>query len=726
MPLTSGGTIIVYPETDARADLALIDVANDDQVDIIKLTPSHVRLLEQHDLTKSRARQLILGGEGLTAEMVRRIARIFGGDVLIHNEYGPTEATVGCVVHSFRADEPQGDAVPIGRPIDNMRAWVLDAQGRLVPDGVVGELFLGGAGLAAGYQGDPERTAERFVPSAVDPAGRVYRTGDLARRNAAGLLEYCGRNDVQLKIRGARIEPGEIEAVLVTHPLVDACVVTGSRRSGEPARPERHCARCGLPSTYPDVDFDDQDLCRLCRAFDSYESRARQYFRTIDDLRAIIGGATNGQGPQCLVLFSGGKDSTYMLCRLVDLGFRVLAFTLDNGFISDQAKDNIRRVVEHLGVEHMFASTPAMNRIFVDSLDRHANVCQGCFKTIYTLAMQEAEKRHIPFIVTGLSRGQLFETRLTEELWTDPLIDPEQIDRTVLQARKAYHRVDDAARRLLDTELLQQDRVFEEVQILDFYRYTDVELDEMLAYLAGRVPWVRPKDTGRSTNCLINDVGIYVHQRRTGYHNYALPYSWDVRLGHKQRDAALAELDDDIDGDRVQAILEQIGYTAPITAPDELRLVAYYEAKDEVPDEELLAHLRQRLPAYLVPSHFIRLDAIPLTRNGKVDRAALPAPDAARQRGPEPFTAPRTPIEQALARLWTEALRLDRVGIHDDFFKLGGDSILAIQIVARAHKAGLRLSPGDIFETLTIARLAARCSTSAAAATARAAPARCS
>ena len=162
---------------------------------------------------------------------------------------------------------------------------------------------------------------------------------------------------------------------------------------------------------------------------------------------------------------------------------------------------------------------------------------------------------------------------------------PQEIDRTVLQARKAYHRVDDAPRRLLDTELLQQDRVFEEVQILDFYRYTDVELDQMLAYLAGRVPWVRPKDTGRSTNCLINDVGIYVHQRRTGYHNYALPYSWDVRLGHKQRDAALAELDDDIDGDRVQAILDQIGYTAPITAPDELRLVAYYEASSEVPDD---------------------------------------------------------------------------------------------------------------------------------------------
>jgi non-ribosomal peptide synthetase component F len=163
VPLTSGGTIVVYPETGERADLALIDVARDDLVDIIKLTPSHVRLLEQHDLAGSRVRQLILGGEGLTTDIVRRIARIFGDDVVVHNEYGPTEATVGCVVHSFRAGALPPGPVPIGRPIANMRAWVLDAAGRPVADGVVGELCLGGVGLAAGYFGQPERTAERFV-----------------------------------------------------------------------------------------------------------------------------------------------------------------------------------------------------------------------------------------------------------------------------------------------------------------------------------------------------------------------------------------------------------------------------------------------------------------------------------------------------------------------------------------------------------------------------------
>ena len=113
-----------------------------------------------------------------------------------------------------------------------------------------------------------------------------------------------------------------------------------------------------------------------------------------------------------MMLYSGGKDSSYALCRLVEMGLKVYAFTLDNGFISEEAKDNIRRVTEQLGVPVEFATTPAMNAIFRDSLTHFSNVCQGCFKTIYTLALQRAREEGVAFIVTGLSRGQIFETRL--------------------------------------------------------------------------------------------------------------------------------------------------------------------------------------------------------------------------------------------------------------------------------------------------------------------------
>jgi hypothetical protein len=396
-----------------------------------------------------------------------------------------------------------------------------------------------------------------------------------------------------------------------------------------------------------------------------------------------------------------------MIGRLADMGLKVLAFTLDNGYISDQAKSNIRRVVETLGVDHVFGSTPAMNEIFRDSLCHHSNVCQGCFKTIYTLSMQLARARSIPYIVTGLSRGQFFETRLTRELFTDPELDVERIDEIVLDARKAYHRVDDAVCRLLDVEAFKHDAIFDEVKFIDFYRYCPVELDEIMAYLDRRVPWIRPTDTGRSTNCLINDVGIYVHKRERGYHNYALPYSWDVRMGHKTRDAALAELDDEIDETQVARILEEVGYSVdPSRSRGGKQLVAYYTAAEEVPEPELRHHLATTLPDFMMPSHFVRLDALPLTANGKVDRAALPALGGERPQVHSVFVAPRTKVEHDLARIWSEVLGVDRVGVRDNFFELGGDSIMAIQIIARAHRIGLKLQPGELFETLTVEKLA--------------------
>ncbi len=309
--------------------------------------------------------------------------------------------------------------------------------------------------------------------------------------------------------------------------------------------------------------------------------------------------------------------------------------------------------------------------------------------------------------MTGLSRGQFFETRLTEELLCSPNATREVIDGVVLDARRAYHRVDDAVSRLMDTSAFETDQVFERVEFVDFYRYCDVELEEVLRFLDEQAPWIRPDDTGRSTNCLINDVGIFVHRRERGYHNYALPYSWDVRLGHKDRDAAIAELDDRIDEARVREILDEIGYGEVVPAEaDPDRLVAYYTADRAVPVDELRRAAQASLPSYMVPSDFVRLDRIPLTANGKVDREALPSPQAARPDVAVPFEAPTGDVEAQLAAVWCRVLRLDRVGRNDNFFDLGGDSISAIQIAARASAAGLKLDPNLVFRRQTVAELA--------------------
>lgn len=699
LPLISGGRLIIYP-SNGQVDLALMDVLDEDAVDVLKLTPSHLLLTEGRLPKMKRLRRIILGGENLRRDQV------VGSRLEVINEYGPTEATVGCIVHTFDDTRDTGPNVPIGRPVAGMQAYVLDPNQQLLPNGLTGELYLSGPSLAEGYLQRPQQEGAAFLDNPFAPGQRMYRTGDLARRRPDGTLEYAGRADHQVKIRGVRIELGEVEARLREHPSIEKCVVRASMKAQSPQQPVFHCGSCGLASNYPGITFDTEGVCAHCRAFEIYEPRARAYFQGLSEFRSFF--EPRPPGPyDCIVLLSGGKDSCYALYRIVEMGLRVLAFTLDNGYISEQAKANITRVVQTLGVEHVFASTPHMNEIFSDSLRRHCNVCQGCFKTIYTLSTNLALEKEIPYVVTGLSRGQFFETRLTEELFTDPNVVPASIDETVLHARKAYHRVEDAVARLLDVSHFQTDDVFEKVRFLDFYRYCDVDLEEVLSTLRRELPWIRPSDTGRSTNCRINDVGIYVHKRERGYHNYALPYSWDVRLGHKQREEALEELDDEFDLREIEKILNEIGYNSLPQSGQE-RLVAYLTSPDDLDASAISAWLKERVPEFLVPTHYLQLLELPLTPNGKVDLDALPEPETSVKRASPDFLPPSTPTEELLAEIWASVLELSKVGVTDNFFDLGGDSIAAIRIIANANKHGMALTHSQIFLDQTIRALAQR------------------
>ncbi|MGB6153510.1 MAG: amino acid adenylation domain-containing protein, partial [Pricia sp.] len=579
LPLLNGGRVIVYKEKYQGPDVSLVRVIEDNRVNTIKLTPSHLALLNGRDLKSSYIKTMIVGGEDLKTSLAKTISSAFSEDLRIFNEYGPTEATVGCIVSEYRPENNTAISVPIGRPIDNMQAFVLDDHKNLVPMGIVGELYLSGAGIANGYVSDTEMTSEKFLDHPFTKASKMYRTGDLARLNTDGNFEFLGRIDDQVKLRGHRIELSDIEANLAAHPDIGNCaVVLVKDKKRIPENEVVNCISCGLPSNYPEIEFNENGVCQLCTSFTNYEEKVKRYFKNDDELVKVLTSKRNeSKTYDCISLLSGGKDSTYVLARLVNMGLSVLAFTMDNGYISDQAKANVDRIVKKLGVDHIYGETPHMNEIFVDSLHRHHNVCNGCFKTIYTLSTQIALEKEIPFIVTGLSRGQFFETRLTEELFWEDTLDSTKIDDTILEARKLYHRESDAVKRLLDVSAFEDDAVFEKVQFVDFYRYSDVSLEEMLAFLKDKIGWVRPTDTGRSTNCLINQVGIYVHKKEEGYSNYAFPYSWDVRLGHKTRHESLEEINEYIDETEVKRIMDEIGYERSQT--DELgdeKLVAYF------------------------------------------------------------------------------------------------------------------------------------------------------
>nr|WP_033438617.1 non-ribosomal peptide synthetase [Saccharothrix sp. NRRL B-16314] len=213
-PLINGGRIVV----------AEIDEPGPEP-GFSKVTPSHLPLLTLEQGSVSPSRELVVGGEQLLGESLTEWRRRHP-DAAVINEYGPTEATVGCA--AYRLDPGQATptgAVPVGRPTFNTQLYVLDSALRPVPPGVAGELYIGGAQLARGYLRRPGLTATRFVADPFGgPGGRLYRTGDLARHNRTGDLEYLGRIDEQVKLRGFRIELGEVESVLASAPGVVAAV----------------------------------------------------------------------------------------------------------------------------------------------------------------------------------------------------------------------------------------------------------------------------------------------------------------------------------------------------------------------------------------------------------------------------------------------------------------------------------------------------------------------
>ncbi|MEL7371672.1 MAG: amino acid adenylation domain-containing protein, partial [Myxococcota bacterium] len=235
--LATGGVLHVVGSDQAMDPQKLAERFRASPVDVLKIVPSHLSaLLSGRDPADVLSRRvLVLGGERLERGLVARIRQL-APSLRIFNHYGPTEATVGVLAHELTSVEnrDETDAPPLGRPLPGCQIEVVDAAGRIVPRGVSGELWLGGPQLARGYLGRDDLTTARFVEADRQGPARRYRSGDRGWMDADGRVHFGGRIDDQLKIRGIRIEPGEIERTLIAHEQVDgaAIVAFGERLVG--------------------------------------------------------------------------------------------------------------------------------------------------------------------------------------------------------------------------------------------------------------------------------------------------------------------------------------------------------------------------------------------------------------------------------------------------------------------------------------------------------------
>jgi len=686
--LLTGNCLHICPELARFDGGALLSFLNNARIDIADGTPTHLRLLASAPSSGGdtlSASLLLIGGEALTIEILSAFWRRFGGPekTAIVNLYGTAECAVDSIFYRVDpAEIEQLRFVPIGRPLPNVDVRVVGPTGDDLPEGEVGELVIGGRGVGVGYVDNPASANERFFE--VPERGRFYRTGDLASSHVGGLFRCLGRQDRQIKIRGVRIEPAEIEFAMREFR---SDIADGDERV-------ERCTRCLLDARHPGVTVSG-GVCSVCSRFEVESQYTTRYFGCEADLVRLMDRARSQKRgvEDCLLLYSGGKDSSYVLLRLIELGYRVATFTFDNGYISRTALENIDRSTKQYGVRHVTANLAQMKQVFAESLRYESTVCGGCFRALTLLSTELARRDGINVVITGLSRGQIFETKL-KRLFEEGVFHPAELDRRLQTHRQVFNVREDPISRAVG--LNRADAPADDgIQYVDFFRYDAASSADVRRYLVSRDErWRAPKDTGFcSTNCRINDVGIHVHRLEKGYHNYAAPLSWEVRLGVASRADAARELGEPLGGDGVQSILEELRYTpkdrsrgliqaavavlrgGPAGQP---MLCGYFVSSGRVNVAELRDHLGKRLPENMRPKHLIRVDDLPLNRNGKVDVARLPLPTIA-----EPLpSSDGSELETTLKQIWREVLGVGGIEPDDNFFDLGGDSLLATILVS--------------------------------------------
>jgi amino acid adenylation domain-containing protein len=259
LPLTVGASVIIASRDEISDAYRLRNILEKSDISVMQGTPATWRMLLAAGWTGNPRLKVLCGGESLSGSLADELLARCGP---VWNMYGPTETTIWSSLHQAKAGEAA--VVPIGRPIGNTTMYVLDRNMQPVPIGVRGELHIGGTGVARGYVGTPQLTAERFIPDPFSTVAdaRLYRTGDMVRQRRDGNIEFLGRNDFQVKVRGFRIEPAEVESVLCQYPSLQQAAVMLRHHSNE----KQLVAYLVLSDpSYSKSNFDQSDLTRFLR-----------------------------------------------------------------------------------------------------------------------------------------------------------------------------------------------------------------------------------------------------------------------------------------------------------------------------------------------------------------------------------------------------------------------------------------------------------------------------
>ena len=625
-------------------------------------------------------RYVFLGGEPISARRLwGYISRHNAAEIV--NTYGPTECSdisTFCRLRPFARflDAP----VPIGRPIANARVYILDDDLAPRPIGAVGELCIGGSGVGMGYLQNPDLTADKFIPNPFDdaPGSRMYKTGDLARYLPDGNIEFLGRTDRQIKVRGFRIEMAEVEAALERHSAAREAVVLatefapGDQRlvgyvvpSEETALPVRRLLGLESEGRIPKQVWyelpNGMALAHLNRSETDFVYREifekGSYLRhgiSLDDGACIFDvGANIGM----FALYASQKVRDVQI-----YAFEPIPPIFERLRINQHLYDVNMKLFDH-GIASesgtcMFSFYP------------HASILSGRFADV-------AEERETV-------RNFLLTRGVAPEEEADlPAEDIEELldERLTVESFKCQLKT--------LSQVIQENDV-ERIDLLKI----DVEKSELDVL----------KGIASSDWLKIRQVVVEVHDTDGRLERVK-------ELLEKNQFVLAIEQDNILRGTRIYNVYAVRNVGAEITETAS-RQTADRPANCTWSSRELLiadlrASLQSRLPEYMVPSAFVLLQSLPLTPNGKIDVRAFPRPASLRTGSGTEFIAPRNHVEAKLAQIWAEVLHLDEVGVNDNFFDLGGHSLLATQVVSRVRDSfQVKVPLKDFFARPTIAELA--------------------
>lgn len=667
--LCSGGSLHVIAQDRVSDADAMAEYFGRHPIDCLKIVPSHLAALQSlHPERVLPRKLLILGGEAANSNWVRSIRSLAPGCVIL-NHYGPTEATIGVLTYRLEEDSLRNDSttLPLGRPLSNVQIYLLDQNLNPVPIGVPGEVHIGGDNLTRGYLNRPELTAEKFIPKPFgnESAARLYKTGDRARYLPDGNIEFLGRTDHQVKIRGYRIEPGEIEAVLREHPQVREVAVVG-------------------------------------REDTVGEKRLVAYVVAEQDCAPTVAGKQRYRLPSGAAVAQVNKNETDYLYQEI---FERQAYLRHGITINDG--DCIFDVGANIGLFMLFA-----NQICTSPRVYSFEPSPAVFEVLRANASLYGPK--VKLFNFGLSNETKTATftffpgfSLLSGFYADPHAEKQVVKNFMINQQKAgvsdMSELVGQADAILEgrfapkcffTELKTLSSIIqqEHIECIDLLKINveKSELDVLLGIEDN--DWQKIKQIVLEVDVKDNLSTIISLLKRHGYEfaieqdvlleNTPLCYVYAVRPS-KERMLVREQRE----GTHIRHIPVLNGHFLNTS--------------------ELRSFLETKLPDYMVPSAFVFLDSLPLTPNGKVDRKLLPMPDRDRPELDKIFISPQTELERTIANIWKNVLSIDKVGIDDNFFDLGGHSLLLIQVYNSVSKISERkLSLIEMFEYPTVRSLA--------------------